>query len=461
MIFDSFWKKIFILNIVILIVIYRIFNVLEKYLKHNSYHNSLFPIISEDGYPFFNAINCDISSMLSITKQIVNTDNFTQLSFPNNLLLSKECSFINKYNLCKDNKECLNKINRNNNIFIENNLKNLYHSELGDYKIKNFIGISSLINIINNKNEFSDRNNNKNKIEISFYHKIISGYYSFLMIKQYDNNIKKNLHMSDNDYFNYNILRQVTQDENKMNDLFYLHSLFLYSYIKINKNNKNENDTDSDDLNFIINYSNQCIELSDDWFSITKNKILTPKNLKIFEKIFLNEIMNIVDCIPDVYERNSFLVDLTAFNTMIKILSESKDLSISQFEYSSLKYFLEELCQRINDIFNAEIEVKTKVNLLKQNHIYIIIIYGCLSLAIIFFINKHFIKNKSKYENKRKRKEENDKRKYYNLSKNIEKNNNNINKYNDKDNKKQLTQEELDYIQKLAKENKGDFLITK
>ena len=273
------------------------------------------------------------------------------------------------------------------------------------------------------------------------------------------NNIKNNMHVDDNDYYNYNILRQITQDENKLNDLFYLHSLILYSYLKINYNNKNENETDINELNFIINYSNQCIESSEDQFDMIINKII-PKNLKIFEKIFINEIMDMADCIPDIYERNSFLVDFTAFNTMIKILS--KNNTISEFEYNTIKYLLVEMCQRINDIFKAEIDLKTKVNLLQQNKIYIIIIYGCLSLAIIFFINRYFIKNKSKYENKRKRKEEINKQKYYNLSQNIGMNkNNNINQYNDKDNKKQLTQEELDYIQKLAKENKGDFLITK
>ena len=54
MIFNSFWKKIFILNIVLLIVIYRIFNVIEKLLKQNTSYNSLFPVLSEEGYPFFN-----------------------------------------------------------------------------------------------------------------------------------------------------------------------------------------------------------------------------------------------------------------------------------------------------------------------------------------------------------------------------------------------------------------------
>ena len=459
MIFNSFWKKIFILNIVLLLVIYRLFTVLEKYIKQNTYSNSLFPTLTEDGYPFFDSINCDVRSLISITKKLI--DNYRpNILFPNDLMISRECSFISKYILCKDNKQCLNKIDKNkseiNSIksFDINSLNNLYHFELNDYKIKNTLSINSLFNIINNKNEFMDTNskNNVNKIEIQFYNKIISGYYSFLSVKQYDNNIKSNSHMGDNDYYNYNLLKQITQYENKINDLFYLHSLILNSFIKIENFDKNENNTDFNDLNIILNYANQCIDLSDDQFYLTKSKII-PKNLKFFEKIFFKEIMSLIDCIPDIYERNSFLIDFIAINTMIKLLSNEKEININQIEFNSLKFFLIELSKRINDIFNFEIILKNKVNLLKQNFIYIIIIYGFSSIAVIFFINRHFIKNKNKYEKKMKRRG-------YGTQNNYNLNQNEI-KNVENNNKKKLTEQELNYIQKLAKENKGDFLIAK
>ena len=460
MIFNSFWKKIFILNIVLLLVIYRLFTVLEKYIKQNTYSNSLFPTLTEDGYPFFDSINCDVRSLISITKKLI--DNYSpNILFPNDLMISRECSFISKYILCKDNKQCLNKIDKNkseiNSIksFDINSLNNLYHFELNDYKIKNTLSINSLFNIINNKNEFFDTNskNNVNKIEIQFYNKIISGYYSFLSVKQYDNNIKSNSHMGDNDYYNYNLLKQITQYENKINDLFYLHSLILNSFIKIENFDKNENNTEFNDLNIILNYANQCIDLSDDQFYLTKSKII-PKNLKFFEKIFFKEIMSLIDCIPDIYERNSFLIDFIAINTMIKLLSNEKEININQIEFNSLKFFLIELSKRINDIFNFEIILKNKVNLLKQNFIYIIIIYGFSSIAVIFFINRHFIKNKNKYEKKMKRRGYGRPQNNYNLNQNEIKNVEN-------NNKKKLTEQELNYIQKLAKENKGDFLIAK
>ena len=455
MIFNSFWKKIFILNIVLLLVNYRIFTVIEKYFKKKAHNNSLFPVISEDGYPFFNSINCDLNSLISISKQIIIKQNSPEIELPSNNLISKECSFINKYYICKNNKECLHKLNMGKSDahvypFSLESLPYLYHLELNDFKIKDVLGISSLMNLINEKNEFIDNHYNRNKIEIPFYHKIFSGYYSFLSIKQYDNNIKKNLHASDTDNYNNNLLKQITQYENKMNDLFYLHSLILYSYIKINKNyiNINENITEAENLKEYLNYANQCIDLSDDKFDFSKKLII--KNLKIFEKIFMEEISDLISCIPDIYERASFMIDLTAFNAMIKIISEEKE--INDFEKNALIFFLIEISSRINDIFNAEIELRNKIDLLKQNSIYIFIIFACLSLAVVFLINRYLLKNKNKMNKKEAIKSQ----RYKNFV-----SNNYSGKNINSNNKKQLTQEELDYIKKLAKENKGEFVIAK
>ena len=250
--FNSFWKRILILNVGILIVLFRVFTVLETYFKKHSFNNSLFPVLTDDGYPFFNSINCDIKKLTTISKIIINDEeNKINFDIPNNLLKSKKCFFINKNILCKNNKECLAKINTIdqdpyyneviNDSFIEKN----YHSKINSNKIDDILSISSLINIMNNKNEFIDDKNNE--IEILFYNKIVSGYYSFLFVKQYENNIKNNIHSGENDFTNYNILRQVTQFENRLNDLFYLHSLLLFSFFKFHKN-KAENLTDVDNI---------------------------------------------------------------------------------------------------------------------------------------------------------------------------------------------------------------------
>ena len=447
MLFNSFWKRLFILNIVILLVLFRIFSVIEKYIKKHSYNtNSLFPILTDDGYPFFNSINCDIKQLTSITKNIIDEDNITitnDFNFPNDILKSKECFFIDKYTLCKGNKECLNKINKKEQEIYTNEilLEKKYHSKINNNRINDIIGISSLINIMNNKNEFIDDKNNN--IEILFYNKIISGYYSFLFIKQYDNNIKNNLYIGENDYRNYNILKQVTQYENRMNDLFYLFSLMLYSSNKYKNNNMNN--TETDNTYFYLNFANECIELNDETFELSKNKII-PKNKKIFEEIFINQMNNLFECINDIYEKNSFNIDFTAINSMIKILSDEK--SITNYEINSIIFFLKELSKMINNIFTAEIKLNNSINVLRQNYVYILIIYGCSSLAIIFFINKYFLKNKNKYENDKKRKEKIIQQKYANLG-------------NNKIKDKKITKEEYEYVQKLAKENKAEFVITK
>ena len=448
MLFNSFWKRLFILNIVILLVLFRIFGVIEKYIKKHSYNtNSLFPILTEDGYPFFNSINCDIKQLTSITKNIIDEDNITitnDFNFPNDILKSKECFFMDKYTLCKENKECLNKINKKEQEIYTNEilLEKKYHSKINNNRINDIIGISSLINIMNNKNEFIDDKNNN--IEILFYNKIISGYYSFLFIKQYDNHIKNNLYIGENDYRNYNILKQVTQYENRMNDLFYLFSLMLYSSNKYKNNKINNTETDNTYF-YYLNFANECIELNDETFELFKNKII-PKNRKIFEEIFINQMNNLFECINDIYEKNSFNIDFTAINSMIKILSDEK--SITNYEINSIIFFLKELSKMINNIFTAEIKLNNSINVLRQNYVYILIIYGCSSLAIIFFINKYFLKNKNKYENDKKRKEKIIQQKYANFG-------------NNKIKDKKITKEEYEYVQKLAKENKAEFVITK
>jgi hypothetical protein len=307
---------------------------------------------------------------------------------------------------------------------------------------------------MNNKNEFiSDKNN---KIEILFYNKIISGYYSFLFVKQYDNNIKNNIHSGDTDFTNYNILKQITQDENRLNDLFYLYSLILYSYNKSSKD-ITDNSTETENIHFYLNFANECIDLSDDKFELTKYKII-PRNKKIFEDILMNQVNNLFDCLYNINEKNSFNIDITAIHSMIKILSDDKN--ISDYEKYSISLFLVELSKMINNIFTAEINLNNKIGVLRQNYVYIIIIYGCLSLAIIFFINKYFLKNKNKYENQKRKKELIMKQKYGNIGNDNLKDKQFI-KYENNNKNNKLTEEELEYVQKLAKENKADFVIAK
>ena len=176
--------------------------------------------------------------------------------------------------------------------------------------------------------------------------------------------------------------------------------------------------------------------------------------------VFMKEFINLFNCLYDINEKISFDIDFTAINTMIKIISEDKN--ISYYEYNSLNLFLIEVSKMINLIFSSEIQLNNKVSVLRQNYIYILIIFICLSVALILFINRHLMRNKKKYENKGKKRDLINKMKYENLSKNANKfeNINNDKNSSNIDNKK-LTNEELEYIKKLASENKADFLISK
>jgi hypothetical protein len=172
----------------------------------------------------------------------------------------------------------------------------------------------------------------------------------------------------------------------------------------------------------------------------------------------MNQVNNLFDCLYNINEKNSFNIDITAIHSMIKILSDDKN--ISDYEKYSISLFLVELSKMINNIFTAEINLNNKIGVLRQNYVYIIIIYGCSSLAIIFFINKYFLKNKNKYENQKRKKELIIKQKYGNVGNDNLKDKQFI-KYENNNKNNKLTEEELEYVQKLAKENKADFVIAK
>ena len=222
----------------------------------------------------------------------------------------------------------------------------------------------------------------------------------------------------------------------------------IYGYSKYIQN-KSGNDTENENIYFNLNFAYDCLKSNDGI-----NFELISKNKEIFENIFKEQLFELFNCLYDIKEKNSFDIDFTAINTIIKIISEDKN--ISNYEFNSISYFLIELSKMINNIFNAEIQLNNKISILRQNYVYILIIYGCSSIALIFFINRHFMRNKNKYENKMKKRD----MKYSNLSNNNVKNNVSYKNENSSKDKK-LSNEELEYIQKLAKENKADFLISK
>ena len=93
-----FWKKLIILNLGLLIILVRIINSILRVLGKNAENNSVFPKVSENGYPFFNSINCNIRKLIPIVEEISSqAKNFSDkeifFSFID-ILHTKQCSFI-------------------------------------------------------------------------------------------------------------------------------------------------------------------------------------------------------------------------------------------------------------------------------------------------------------------------------------------------------------------------------
>ena len=466
--FTLFWKKLLVMNLGLFIILVRIFGMILGYLSKKSNNVSIFPQQSENGYPFFESINCDINNLVpiidSITKEKEESkDNYDQNifnSFINNLK-SQQCSFYDKLSICRDNKKCFNELNEIKiDIPNNNNISFTYHTSNNEGKFQ----ISNIIQMFNNKNDFI--NNNNNKIEIEPYYKLISGYNAFLNIKLYQNIYNKN----------YDILKEITNHEEKVNNLLYFHSLFLKAHSIIYKNKISSSDN-------TIKYISNCLRENDDQFTYKNSYFsLSDKNKQKIIDIFENELKNIINCIPNFNTRYSYSVDIHAIKTMIKILLGLGD-KISIIDKKIVNFYLKELSKSIKTIFIADVEIRKKANIYEQYQPYFVIIFICISFGGLIFINRYFIKNKD-YYNQSSRLLEQYKRDRYNFmhnnkhhqylrrmeelekkikeeemkEKNNENNNNNINIEGDKD---KCTKEELEYIKKLANENKGDFVLSK
>ena len=68
--FTLFWKKLLIMDLGLIVILVRIFGMIYNYLTKKSSNDSIFPQHTENGYPFFDSINCDINNIL----QILETD---------------------------------------------------------------------------------------------------------------------------------------------------------------------------------------------------------------------------------------------------------------------------------------------------------------------------------------------------------------------------------------------------
>lgn len=465
------------MNLGLFLILVRIFGMLLGYLTRKSNNDSIFPTYNENGYPFFDSINCDLRGLVQIIDNITTekensnqtiSEHKDELVFNSfiNSLKSQKCSFYNQLNICNDNKKCFNELN-DVKLGLQDDINSFsYHSSDNKEKLKS----SNLIKICQDKNEFISEHNIQ--IEIAPYYQIISGYNSYLNIKLYEQNNKKN----------FDILKEITNYEEKVNNLFYFHSLFLKASSMINKNKiftKEDN----------IKYIDQCLRESEDQFTNKKSIFYTSdKNKHKIIDIMENDLSQIINCIPDFNQRYSYSVDIYAIKIMLKILLGVNE-NISKTDKRILSFYLKELSKSLKSILIADIEIRKGANLYEKYQPYFITIYICISFGGLIFTNRYFIKNKEYYnqsskilakykrdkynfyhnnkhhqywekirEMERKKKEEEMKKKNNENNENNKGNNKEDNNFDDKD---KCTKEELEYIEKLAKEHKGDFILTK
>ena len=481
--FTLFWKKLIVMDLGLIVILVRIFGMIFGYLTKKSTNISIFPQQAENGYPFFESINCDIRSLAPIIDSVTAAkegqnneyqDNIIFNSFINNFK-SYQCSFNDKLNICNDNKKCFSELNQKKLDLKNNNISFSYHSSNNEGKLK----ISNLMQIFQNKNEFISEKSNNN-IEIESYYKLISGYNSYLNIKLYEQN-KNNK--------NYDILKEITNHEEKVNNLLYFHSLFLKAQSLIYKNKISSREES-------IKYINQCLRESEDKFT-SKNSLFytSKKNKEKFLELIENDLINIINCIPDFNSRYSYSVDLHAIKIMIKIILDL-DENISKKDKKIFNFYLKEISKSIKAIFIADVEIRQKANIYEKYQPYLVAIFICISIGGLIFTNRYFIKNRDYYNhgskllekykrdrynfmynnkhhqywakrremvNKKKEEEELKNKKINNNINKINTNNNNINNKNNdiQGDKDKCTKEELEYIEKLAKEHKGDFILTK
>lgn len=470
--FTLFWKKLLIMNLGLIVILIRIFGMIYGYLTKKSNNDSIFPQNTENGYPFFDSIKCDITNLIHILESdilnstdINKTNELNFISFINSFK-SSECAFSDIINICQDNEKCFNELTKKK-INTDLNFSELYHIN-NEGKMK----ISNIIKLIQEKNEFFVGDNDKNTKEIESYYKIFSGYNSYLNIKLYQQQENKN---------NYDTLKQITNYEEKVNNLFYTYSLLLKAYINLYPNKLLSSKKES------INYIDECLRENDDQFT-NKKSILYKSDLnkQILYNIITNDIFKIINCIPDFETRFSYNLDIKAIQTTIfSLLNENSNKNlVTKNDKKIFNFFLKEFSKAIKTIFLADIQIRQKANIFLKYQPYFIIIFICIAFGTLIFINRYFVKNRQYYnqgskilekykrdrynfmynnkhhqymaklkEMEEKRKEEEKKQ-----SGNINSNAINNNNLEDKD---KCTKEEIEYIEKLAKEHKGDFILAK
>ena len=412
---SNFWKKITIYNFSILIIVLRIYDPIKNYIFEHSENNTIFAKSGENGYPFLESLKYDINDVKQITNSIINKSKNNKQLIPIPQTTPNRCSFLNRISICNDSKDCFDEITD-----IKEG-KYLYHKK-DEYNNSKIINNDMLINLMQEKNQFLYEKNNM--IEIPFYNQIIDGYSSYLSIISND----------------INLIKQITHDENKMNNLLFLYVLYLKCHT-INDNIRNDIK-----INKLLEYQKENIYKE----TSSLDELKVEQMLLITNKILREEIIN---CIPDLDTRYSFFIDLQSIYSMMQTLFQ---VNKGQNYLKMFDFLFYRLTNAINNIFilDDEINEKSKKFLLFKK--YCSFIYWSFSIIIIFFLNRYFIKHKEFYKSKN--------RTVKNINANSEykkylKYQDNINKMQKK-NRSKYTKEEIEMINKLTRDQK-DYIISK
>ena len=280
---SRFWRKNTVFNIGLLIIFLRIYGFIIHFLNKFSENIVIFPQVGENGYPFKESMQYNLDDISKITELLKKNQSVEK---PIILFTPNKCTFFGKINICKNNDNCYNEINK-----IKEG-KFLYHEN--EY-INNKILITNdyILNLLQEQNKFVNKLNIEK--ELPFYYKIIDGYSSYISILSND----------------IDSIKLISKSEEKINNLMFLYILYLKAYISNYKINN------ALDIKKVLQKSEKNIihEISSmDESSI--GQLINILDIKIKDEI--------ISCIPDLDKRYSFLIDFQSLLAIIKITFEIK-----------------------------------------------------------------------------------------------------------------------------------------
>lgn len=309
-----FWKKLTILNIGLFIIFIRLYGLLISTFNKIKNNDSIFPSEGEDGYPFLDLINCNIKQVFYISAYFAN--------------------------------ETIN--------------KDIEHKQKCQY---DFISYSKSNNDMINWDDVYKMNDINGK-ELNVMYKIINGYQTYDNIMMYKDNYEQ-------------LKENVSSSQENMNNLLYLHSLFLKAanilHIKYS----------SASQQYINQYYNKCLSSSND-------------DIDILSNYYKENTLLMLNRIEDVFSYVSSPSQIH-INGIIAMMKVQFNKSITKIEKESFLYASMSIFKSLNYLFEADTYLSDSSNTMKKYESYIIPIYTSIMLIITLISNRYFIKHKEYY----------------------------------------------------------------